>query len=102
MPMFGSTVQNGKFAASALAEESALNRVLLPTLGRPTMPHENPMAGRVYTRTGGISTLGAVKPRSRSPRRARQEATVPRPRPEAQARLALGEAWRQEPTPRVH
>src|SRR5215510_5586778 len=43
MPTFGSTVQNGKFAASALAFERELNRVLLPTLGNPTMPHENPI-----------------------------------------------------------
>src|SRR6186713_712725 len=45
-PTFGSTVQNGKFAASALADESELKRVLLPTLGNPTMPHENPMVLR--------------------------------------------------------
>src|SRR5688572_1799787 len=42
-PTLGSTVQNGKFAASALADDSELNRVLLPTLGKPTMPHENPI-----------------------------------------------------------
>ena len=44
MPTFGSIVQNGKFCASALALESELNSVLLPTFGRPTMPQEKPMA----------------------------------------------------------
>ena len=39
-PMFGSIVQNGKFAACALFElVNALNRVDLPTLGNPTIPH---------------------------------------------------------------
>ena len=42
--MFGSIVQNGKFAASALFEAvSALNYVDLPTLGNPTIPHLNPI-----------------------------------------------------------
>src|SRR5690606_21129328 len=40
-PTFGSMVQNGKFAACAPAFVIALNRVLLPTLGRPTIPHCN-------------------------------------------------------------
>ena len=40
IPTLGSIVQNGKLAASALLEfVKALNRVDLPTLGRPTMPH---------------------------------------------------------------
>ncbi|MNT26874.1 hypothetical protein D3C72_1624730 [compost metagenome] len=43
MPTFGSMVQNGKFAAAMPALVSALNRVDLPTLGRPTMPHLIPM-----------------------------------------------------------
>ncbi len=44
-PTFGSIVQNGKFAAAIPALVSALNRVDLPTLGRPTMPHLMPMVG---------------------------------------------------------
>ncbi|MCY1460393.1 hypothetical protein D9M71_779490 [compost metagenome] len=43
MPTFGSIVQNGKLAAAIPALVSALNRVDLPTLGRPTMPHLIPM-----------------------------------------------------------
>jgi hypothetical protein len=35
----GSIVQNGKFAACALALDKALNKVDLPTFGRPTIPH---------------------------------------------------------------
>lgn len=42
-PVFGSMVQNGKLAASMPALVSALNRVDLPTLGRPTIPHLKPM-----------------------------------------------------------
>ena len=43
-PTFGSLVQNGKFAASAAwVAVSALNRVDLPTFGRPTMPQLKPM-----------------------------------------------------------
>jgi hypothetical protein len=38
-PTLGSIVQNGKFAASALALDRALNNVDLPTFGRPTIPH---------------------------------------------------------------
>mmetsp|Transcript_27306 Transcript_27306/g.37624 ORF Transcript_27306/g.37624 Transcript_27306/m.37624 type:complete len:101 (+) Transcript_27306:906-1208(+) len=38
-PIFGSIVQKGKFAAWAAAEPTrALNNVLLPTLGKPTIP----------------------------------------------------------------
>jgi hypothetical protein len=44
-PTFGSIVQNGKLAAAMPALVSALNRVDLPTLGRPTMPHLMPMLG---------------------------------------------------------
>ena len=40
IPTLGSIVQNGKLAAWALLEfVKALNRVDLPTLGRPTIPH---------------------------------------------------------------
>ena len=40
IPIFGSIVQNGKLAACALLEfVRALNRVDLPTLGKPTIPH---------------------------------------------------------------
>jgi len=35
----GSMVQKGKFADCALALERQLNRVDLPTFGRPTIPH---------------------------------------------------------------
>src|SRR5690606_10243198 len=42
-PALGSMVQNGKFSAPIPALVSALNRVDLPTLGRPTMPQLNPM-----------------------------------------------------------
>src|SRR5690242_9921446 len=42
-PTFGSIVQNGKLAAAMPALVSALNRVDLPTLGSPTMPHLMPM-----------------------------------------------------------
>lgn len=37
-PTFGSMVQKGKFAASAPAFVMALNSVLFPTFGSPTMP----------------------------------------------------------------
>ena len=43
-PVLGSMVQNGKFAACALAVRvRALNSVDLPTLGRPTMPILKPI-----------------------------------------------------------
>src|SRR5688572_8606706 len=45
-PTFGSIVQKGKFAAAMPALVSALNRVDLPTFGRPTMPHLMPMGIR--------------------------------------------------------
>ena len=38
-PTFGSIVQKGKFCASIPAAVKALNRVDLPTLGSPTIPH---------------------------------------------------------------
>lgn len=38
-PTLGSIVQNGKLADWALALLRQLNRVDLPTLGSPTMPH---------------------------------------------------------------
>jgi hypothetical protein len=40
-PTLGSMVQNGKLAACAFALDRQLNSVLLPTLGRPTIPHFN-------------------------------------------------------------
>ena len=40
IPTFGSIVQKGKFAAWALLElVKALNKVDLPTFGKPTIPH---------------------------------------------------------------
>ena len=42
-PVFGSIVQNGKFAAAAFAEVRALKIVDLPTLGKPTIPQVKPM-----------------------------------------------------------
>ena len=40
IPIFGSTVQKGKFSASAFFDVvNALNNVDLPTLGNPTIPH---------------------------------------------------------------
>jgi hypothetical protein len=40
MPMFGSIVQKGKFAACAFLDfVRALNSVDLPTFGKPTIPH---------------------------------------------------------------
>ena len=38
-PTLGSMVQNGKLAAAMPALVSALNKVDLPTFGKPTMPH---------------------------------------------------------------
>src|SRR5476651_114618 len=43
IPVFGSMVQKGKFSAAIPDLVRALNRVDLPTLGRPTMPQLNPM-----------------------------------------------------------
>ena len=43
-PIFGSIVQNGKFSAWALLElVKALNKVDLPTFGKPTIPHLKPI-----------------------------------------------------------
>jgi hypothetical protein len=42
-PVFGSIVQNGKFAASIPALVNALKSVDLPTLGKPTIPHLKPI-----------------------------------------------------------
>ena len=39
IPEFGSIVQKGKFSAAMPALVKALNRVDLPTLGKPTIPH---------------------------------------------------------------
>ena len=44
IPMLGSIVQKGKFAASAFFEAvRALNKVDFPTLGSPTIPHLKPI-----------------------------------------------------------
>ena len=44
IPIFGSIVQNGKFAACALLElVNALNSVDLPTFGKPMIPHLKPI-----------------------------------------------------------
>jgi hypothetical protein len=42
-PTLGSIVQKGKLAACALALLRQLNKVDLPTLGNPTIPHFNAM-----------------------------------------------------------
>ena len=42
-PTLGSIVQNGKFAACAFAFDKQLNKVDLPTFGKPTIPHCNAM-----------------------------------------------------------
>jgi hypothetical protein len=39
VPTFGSMVQKGKLAACAFAFDKQLNKVDLPTLGNPTIPH---------------------------------------------------------------
>ena len=44
-PRLGSIVQKGKFALCAFALDRQLNRVDLPTLGSPTMPHLRAMIG---------------------------------------------------------
>ncbi|GEM_PF-1019974 len=49
IPLFGSMVQKGKFSAAIPDLVSALNRVDLPTLGRPTMPQLNPMVSCLGT-----------------------------------------------------
>jgi hypothetical protein len=41
--VLGSIVQKGKLAASMPAFVSALKSVDFPTLGKPTIPHLNPM-----------------------------------------------------------
>jgi hypothetical protein len=38
LTLFGSIVQKGKFSAGMPIFVSVLNRVLLPTLGKPTIP----------------------------------------------------------------
>jgi len=44
IPIFGSIVQKGKFSAWAFLETvNALNKVDLPTLGKPTIPHLKPI-----------------------------------------------------------
>ena len=49
IPIFGSIVQKGKFAASAFLEAvKALNKVDFPTFGKPTIPHLNPIKTLIY------------------------------------------------------
>jgi hypothetical protein len=43
LPIFGSMVQKGKFSAGISALVNALNRVDLPTLGSPIIPHLKPI-----------------------------------------------------------
>src|SRR5690606_681098 len=43
IPELGSIVQKGKFSAAMPALVSALNKVDLPTLGKPTIPHLKPI-----------------------------------------------------------
>ena len=44
IPILGSIVQKGKFSAWALLEfVKALNKVDLPTFGKPTIPHLKPI-----------------------------------------------------------
>jgi hypothetical protein len=43
MPVLGSIVQKGKLLASIPACVRALKRVDFPTLGKPTIPHLNPI-----------------------------------------------------------
>src|SRR6478672_10469486 len=61
-PTFGSIVQKGKLAAAMPALVSALNRVDLPTFGRPTMPHLMPMVspGRSARGRTGVEALGRL------------------------------------------
>src|SRR5690606_15851349 len=49
-PTLGPMVQKGKLAAAMPAFVSALQRVDLPTFGRPTMPHLMPMGSSVLRR----------------------------------------------------
>ncbi len=49
-PTFGSIVQKGKLADCAFAEDKQLNRVDLPTLGKPTIPHWSDIINRYFSR----------------------------------------------------
>src|SRR5690606_31136093 len=48
IPVLGSLVQKGKFSAAIPALVKALNRVDLPTCGRPTMPQLKPITCSQY------------------------------------------------------
>jgi hypothetical protein len=50
VPTFGSMVQNGKLAACAFALLRQLNKVLLPTFGKPTIPHFKAMGSALGPR----------------------------------------------------
>jgi hypothetical protein len=45
-------VQKGKFAASALLFDNALNSVDFPTFGNPTIPHLSPITKRKLLKIG--------------------------------------------------
>ena len=57
VPSLGSMVQNGKFSAAIPFLVSALNKVDLPTLGKPTMPQ---LIAMVYSSKNGSGCLKAV------------------------------------------
>ena len=74
-PALGSMVQKGKFSAAMPALVRALNRVDLPTLGKPMMPHLKPMAP-ILSR---YSRRQARRVPARAPARAPVQAPVQTP-----------------------
>jgi hypothetical protein len=54
-------VQKGKLAASALLLEIALNKVDLPTLGSPTIPHFKPIKSVFKNQGANIKVSGVEK-----------------------------------------
>ena len=64
VPMLGSMVQNGKFAAWALALLKQLNRVDFPTLGKPTIPHLRAIAAKIRFRDFIFFINEPYRPRS--------------------------------------
>ena len=50
IPWLGSIVQKGKFSAAIFDAVRALNKVDLPTLGKPTIPHFKDISYSVYLR----------------------------------------------------
>src|SRR5690606_14218392 len=65
-PTLGSMVQNGKLAAAMPALVSALNRVDLPTFGRPTMPHLMPISNPQRRERGTVKSSLLLFPVPRS------------------------------------